>query len=50
MRATAMPGEDPMTLPAPEDVAAQLVPMCMSDFTDNGAVYKYAATGLFKQS
>ncbi|MEO0607145.1 MAG: SDR family NAD(P)-dependent oxidoreductase [Pseudomonadota bacterium] len=27
MRADAMPGEDPMTLPAPEQVAAHLVPM-----------------------
>jgi NAD(P)-dependent dehydrogenase (short-subunit alcohol dehydrogenase family) len=49
MRATAMPGEDPMTLPTPEEVAAQIVPMCADDFVDNGAVYKYAATGLFKQ-
>lgn len=27
MRADAMPGEDPMTLPAPEDVAAHMVPL-----------------------
>jgi NAD(P)-dependent dehydrogenase (short-subunit alcohol dehydrogenase family) len=49
MRATAMPGEDPMTLPTADEVAAQIVPMCMENFTDNGAVYKYAASGLFKQ-
>lgn len=49
MRATAMPGEDPMSLPAPEDVAAQIVPMCGVEFQDTGAVYKYAASGLFKQ-
>jgi NAD(P)-dependent dehydrogenase (short-subunit alcohol dehydrogenase family) len=49
MRATAMPGEDPMTLPSAGDVAAQILPMCMEGFVDNGAVYKYAATGLFKQ-
>jgi NAD(P)-dependent dehydrogenase (short-subunit alcohol dehydrogenase family) len=48
MRAQAMPGEDPMSLPAPEDVAAQIVPMCVASFTDNGAVYKYAAGGLMK--
>ncbi len=48
MRAQAMPGEDPMSLPAPEDVAAQIVPMCVASFTDNGAVYKYAAGGLVK--
>lgn len=50
MRATAMPGEDPATLPAPEDVAAQIVPMCLPSFTDNGAVYKFAPGGLFKQA
>ncbi len=49
MRATAMPGEDPDTLPSAEEVAAQVIPMCLSSFTDNGAVYKYAPTGLFKQ-
>ena len=49
MRAQAMPGEDPETLPAAEDVAAQVIPMCLPAFTDNGAVYKYAPTGLFKQ-
>lgn len=49
MRATAMPGEDPMSIPSPEEVAAQIVPMCVEGFIDNGAVYKYAKTGLFKQ-
>ena len=50
MRSLAMPGEDPMTLPSANDVATQIIPMCMDDFTDNGAVYKYAATGLYKIS
>jgi NAD(P)-dependent dehydrogenase (short-subunit alcohol dehydrogenase family) len=49
MRATAMPGEDPMTLPSADEVAALIVHMCADEFVDNGAVYKYAATGLFKQ-
>jgi NAD(P)-dependent dehydrogenase (short-subunit alcohol dehydrogenase family) len=49
MRATAMPGEDPMSIPSAEEVAAQIVPMCLDSFDDNGAVYKYAASGLFKQ-
>lgn len=30
MRAKAMPGEDPLTLPAPEDVAAQLAPLLLA--------------------
>jgi NAD(P)-dependent dehydrogenase (short-subunit alcohol dehydrogenase family) len=49
MRATAMPGEDPMTLPTPEEVAKQVMEMCLPDFTDNGGVWKYEAKGLFKQ-
>jgi NAD(P)-dependent dehydrogenase (short-subunit alcohol dehydrogenase family) len=48
MRAQAMPGEDPQTLPSPEDVAGQLVQMCEPSFRDRGAIYKYAPTGLFK--
>ena len=46
MRAQAMPGEDPLTLPTPEDVAAQLLGMCAPDFTDNGAVWQFAKGGL----
>lgn len=49
MRATAMPGEDPLTLPTPEDVSAQMLTMCLPDFTDNGGVWKYEPKGLFKQ-
>lgn len=50
MRATAMPGEDPETLPTAEQVSAQIMPLCMADFADNGGVWKYDAKGLFKQS
>ncbi len=46
MRALAMPGEDPATLPAPEQVAAQAAEMCFSDFRDNGGIYKYTPQGL----
>lgn len=35
MRADAMPGEDPMTLPAPEQVAAHMVPMLDASETRN---------------
>jgi NAD(P)-dependent dehydrogenase (short-subunit alcohol dehydrogenase family) len=49
MRAKAMPGEDPMSLPHPDDVAAQIVPMCEPAFSDNGGVWKYDVNGLFKQ-
>lgn len=49
MRATAMPGEDPMTLPEAKVVSAEIIPMCLPDFADHGAVYKYSAKGLFQQ-
>lgn len=49
MRATAMPGEDPETLPTPEQVSAQILAMCLPEFSDNGGVWKYDAKGLFKQ-
>ncbi|MCX7347960.1 MAG: SDR family NAD(P)-dependent oxidoreductase [Alphaproteobacteria bacterium] len=49
MRATAMPGEDPMSLPHPDEVAAQAITMCEASFSDNGAVWKYDPKGLFKQ-
>ena len=49
MRAKAMPGEDPLLLPHPDEVAAQLVPMCEPSFTDNGGVWKFDTTGVFKQ-
>ena len=37
MRADAMPGEDPMTLPAPEEVAAHMVAMLEASETRNNA-------------
>lgn len=49
MRAQAMPGEDPMSLPHPDEVAEQIIPMCEPSFSDNGGVWKYDAKGLFKQ-
>ncbi len=37
MRAEAMPGEDPETLPAPADVARQVLPLLMAEETRTGA-------------
>jgi NAD(P)-dependent dehydrogenase (short-subunit alcohol dehydrogenase family) len=37
MRAKAFPGEDPMTLPAPEEVAPSIVAMMRADYVQNGA-------------
>ena len=49
MRSTAMPGEDPMTLPTAETVTAQIIAMCLPEFSDNGGVWKFAESGLFRQ-
>jgi NAD(P)-dependent dehydrogenase (short-subunit alcohol dehydrogenase family) len=41
MRAKAMPGEDPNTLPKPEDLAELFVKLALPDFTENGTVVQY---------
>jgi NAD(P)-dependent dehydrogenase (short-subunit alcohol dehydrogenase family) len=42
MRAEAMPGEDPASIPAPEAVAPRLVDLCEPFFTATGEVCRYA--------
>jgi len=41
MRAILMPGEDPATLPTPEQMAAKIVPLCLANFTETGKLYDY---------
>ncbi|HTS41303.1 MAG TPA: SDR family NAD(P)-dependent oxidoreductase [Xanthobacteraceae bacterium] len=43
LRATARPGEDPLTLPTPETVAEKIVPLCLPGFVDSGKVYDFRA-------
>jgi len=43
LRADAMPGEDPMSLPPPESVAPQIADLCMPDTMPHGQVVE--ATG-----
>lgn len=43
MRAQAMPGEDPMTLDTPEQVASQILRLCLPDVTETGRLYDYRA-------
>jgi NAD(P)-dependent dehydrogenase (short-subunit alcohol dehydrogenase family) len=43
MRAQVMPGEDPMTLPTAEEVAATIVPLCLPSFSETGKVYDFRA-------
>ena len=40
MRAKAYPGEDPATLPTPEAIAEQFLPLASADFDGNGLVVK----------
>lgn len=39
MRAQAMPGEDPETLPHPSEVAARILPLASSEMTDSGRLF-----------
>jgi NAD(P)-dependent dehydrogenase (short-subunit alcohol dehydrogenase family) len=46
MRALAMPGEDPMTLPSPEQVAEKILDLCLPSFSETGKIYDYRADKL----
>ena len=48
MRATFMPGEDPATLPRPEQVAEKIIALCLPDFRDTGKIYDYRAQKLME--
>jgi NAD(P)-dependent dehydrogenase (short-subunit alcohol dehydrogenase family) len=41
MRAQAMPGEDPMTLEPPDEVAQHIVELCLPTVRENGKLYSY---------
>jgi NAD(P)-dependent dehydrogenase (short-subunit alcohol dehydrogenase family) len=43
MMATAFPGLDPETLPAPEEVAKAIVPLCMPACAESGKIYDFRA-------
>ena len=38
MRAQAMPGENPSTLPTAEDIAPQIVSLCSPDYQETGEI------------
>ena len=40
MRAKAYPGEDPQTLPTPEQIAEKFLPLALPDFEGNGQIIK----------
>ncbi|MFK8251729.1 SDR family NAD(P)-dependent oxidoreductase [Ancylobacter terrae] len=41
MRAKAFPGEDPETLPAPEQVAQAILALCRPDFEETGKIFEF---------
>ncbi|MFG1206573.1 SDR family NAD(P)-dependent oxidoreductase [Xanthobacter autotrophicus] len=41
MRAKAFPGEDPSSLPAPEDAAEAILPLCLPTFMESGKLYDF---------
>ena len=41
MRAKAMPGEDPATLRAPQELAPKIVEICSPDWTETGKLYDF---------
>jgi NAD(P)-dependent dehydrogenase (short-subunit alcohol dehydrogenase family) len=41
MRAQAMPGEDPLSLDPPENVAPSIVELCLPDMQASGKIYSY---------
>jgi NAD(P)-dependent dehydrogenase (short-subunit alcohol dehydrogenase family) len=41
MRAQIMPGEDPMTLPTPEQVAEKIIDLCLPSFAETGKLYDF---------
>jgi NAD(P)-dependent dehydrogenase (short-subunit alcohol dehydrogenase family) len=48
MRAAFMPGEDPATLPRPEQVADKIVELCLPGFQETGKLYDYRAQKLLE--
>jgi NAD(P)-dependent dehydrogenase (short-subunit alcohol dehydrogenase family) len=48
MRAAFMPGEDPATLPRPDQVADKIVELCLPGFQETGKLYDYRAQKLLE--
>jgi hypothetical protein len=38
-----MPGEDPMTLPTPDEVAEKILDLCLPDCAETGRLYDFYA-------
>jgi NAD(P)-dependent dehydrogenase (short-subunit alcohol dehydrogenase family) len=45
MRRTAMPGEDPLTLKTPEDLAPHILKLALPSWTESGKIYDFPGGG-----
>jgi len=43
-----IPGEDPMTLSTPNEVAEKIVDLCLPNFAETGKLYEYCAGKLLE--
>jgi NAD(P)-dependent dehydrogenase (short-subunit alcohol dehydrogenase family) len=43
MRAAVMPGEDPLTLPTPDEVAEKILDLCLPGCAETGKLYDFYA-------
>jgi NAD(P)-dependent dehydrogenase (short-subunit alcohol dehydrogenase family) len=50
MRALAMPGEDPKTVPHPSEVAPKIIPLASPTLTETGAIYDVRAEKFLRYS
>jgi len=48
MRATAMPGEDPSRLRAPEELALKIVEICSPEWTETGKLYDFPSDRILR--
>jgi NAD(P)-dependent dehydrogenase (short-subunit alcohol dehydrogenase family) len=48
MRAAVFPGEDPMTLETPEQVAEFILPMCAPEWSETGKLFDYKTRTLMR--
>jgi hypothetical protein len=46
MRAQFLPGEDPMTLPTPAEVAEKIVELCLPEVSETGRFYDFPSRKL----
>jgi NAD(P)-dependent dehydrogenase (short-subunit alcohol dehydrogenase family) len=46
MRATAMPGEDPLSLETPEDLAPHIFELCQPEWQESGLIYDFPSRKL----